>query len=569
MAVLKIAGHVRDDALDCMAYIQNPDKVIANEQSANVMRYMQSHCVEDVMSVGYNGCSGVRELAIEQFRAAEEAYRAIHPQRKKQETRITVEQYLKSNHRKKLPKHIKADDEGMITVRKSEVVAEHVVLSLHKTDKADAAKLQRLLDDFMRHPYMAGFPAISNIHNNTDELHGHILLCNFAFDGSRKFSLSGTKLRKLRRHLDKLCYEYGLSIIDTQEARLDPEHAAWLDHVKSEGKIKVWPEQKVGKQKWKGADTRTKAKLIEFHHSINDRMPTSESLKKEQKRDIEEIISSGLFIGERHECKNCFSPVLIAERERERRRKNREAELRYQLRFYTVPRRMRYYDETLKRYVEPSLLTLIFMLAKVSITGETEFLKKYFPSKYEETVARFGPPDRETQNMLDSITVCSEFNCRTPNELQQRVQEVGVLMRETKQAIQYDQTTLSRTELVNAIDTWRDLTASEDTRKAAYAVLASHGANTHTAREDLLRRVLRARKRLSDNEAYLEELNKSYNRIKFAIGSLNRARSEVTHYNEPALLAAREKPEPELGAKIAAAEQRRTRNDANKKEQTR
>jgi len=568
MAVLKIAGHVRGDALDCMAYIQNPDKVIANEQSANVMRYMQSHCVEDVMSVGYNGCSGVRELAIEQFRAAEEAYRAIHPQRKKQETRITVEQYLKSNHRKKLPKHIKVDDDGMITVRKSEVVAEHVVLSLHKTDKADAAKLQRLLDDFMRHPYMAGFPAMTNIHNNTDELHGHILLCNFAFDGSRKFSLSGTKLRKLRRHLDKLCYKYGLSIIDTQEARLDPEHAAWIDHVKSEGKIKVWPEQKVNKR-WKAADTRAKAKLIEVHRGINERASVPESSKKAQMRDIEEIIKSGLFIGERFECENWFSPVLVAERERERRRKNREADLRYQLRFYSVPRRMRYFDPTLGRYVEPSLLTLIFMLAKVSITGETDFLQKYFPSKYEELVAEFEPIDPKIQEMMNSISVCSEFNCRTPDELQQRAQDVGMLIRETRRAIQYDQTTLSRTELVDAIDTWRDRTASEDARKAAYAVLASHGANTLAAREDLYGRILRARKRLSDNEMYLKELGKDYHRIKVAIGSLERARFEVEHYNTPALRLAREMPHPELSARIAAADPKHTKGKINEKEQTR
>lgn len=73
MGVLAPPIHIKGSSgtNDCIKYIQDPQKIVANEQTMNVMRYMQSHCIEDVASVGYNGCSGVREMAVEQFRMDE------------------------------------------------------------------------------------------------------------------------------------------------------------------------------------------------------------------------------------------------------------------------------------------------------------------------------------------------------------------------------------------------------------------------------------------------------------------------------------------------------------------
>lgn len=415
MAVLTVAGHVRGNVRGCMEYIQDPEKIVPNNATSNVLRYMQSHCVEDVCSVGYNGCSGVLDLALEQFRLAEDAYREIHAARKLQETRITVEQYLKANHKRRLPKHIKVDADGMITIRKSEVSAEHLVISAHKEDHPSPALLQSVVDEFMRHPYLQGFPAVSNLHWNTDEKHAHILISNYRSDGSRKLSLSATKLRELRRYLDRICYAHGLSVIDTREARLNPEHSEWLDKVLAEGKIKVWPEQRRGQDSWKAADNRSKAETIDLQEKYWD-VPAA------VKATANDILLNGWFVADGE-----YLRML-------RRAKLRDEELRH--RFYYVS--TRYYDQSKQRYRERSTLELIYCLARLAITSDADFLARNYPSR----AVSFGPPDRELQWMFDSIAAARELNCKSPVELEQRRREIGMAMRETAKAIKYDEAAL-------------------------------------------------------------------------------------------------------------------------------
>ena len=106
MAVLAPPIHIKGNTGPgaCIRYIQDPEKIVADSQTANVMRYMQSHCIEEIASVGYNGCSGVCELAVEQFRLAEANYKASHEERQYQQQEFSVQQYLEKNHKGSLPK---------------------------------------------------------------------------------------------------------------------------------------------------------------------------------------------------------------------------------------------------------------------------------------------------------------------------------------------------------------------------------------------------------------------------------------------------------------------------------
>lgn len=487
MAVLTVAGHIRGNVRGCMEYIQAPEKIVPNNATSNVLRYMQSHCVEDVCSVGYNGCSGVLDLALEQFRLAEDAYREIHPARKPQETRITVEQYLKANHKRRLPKHVKPDADGMITVRKGEVSAEHLVISAHKEDSPSPALLQAVVDEFMRHPYLQGFPAVSNLHwDKPSHRHAHILICNYRSDGGRKLSLSGTKLRELRRHLDKICYAHGLSIIDTREARLNPEHSEWIDRVKAEGKVKVWPEQRRGQDSWKAADNRSKAEQMALQEKYWD-------VPAQVKATANDILRNGWFVADG-----------------EYLRMIRRAEQRH--RFYYVS--LWEYDRHKRRYRERSTLELIYCLARLAITSDTDFLTRNYPRKAETLTACFGPPDRELQWIFDSIAAARELNCRSPVELEQRRKEIGLAMRETAKAIKYDEAALR---------------------------------SGRTCYE----------RRLQENQAHMDALKRDYRRAVRAIKSLDNARVLTERYNSAAIEAAQEPPERSpLSAVIRRAENR-------------
>lgn len=504
MAVLTAAGRIHGDVQGCLDYIRDPEKIVPNTATSNVLRYMQSHCVEDICSVGYNGCSGVREMALEQFRLAEAAYRKNHAARKPQETRITVEQYLASNHKKKLPRHIKPDADGMITIRKSEVSAEHLVISAHKEDRPSPALLQAVVNEFMQHPYLRGFPAVSNLHWNTDEKHAHLLICNYRADGSRKLSLSGTKFRELRRYLDRICYAHGLSIIDTREARLNPEHSEWLDKVIAEGKVKVWPGERRGQANWKAADNRSKAETIALQDKYWD-------VPAPVKATGKEIIRNSWFVADGEYLR------MI------RRAKLRDEELKQ--RFYHVS--IKEYDRRKHRYRERSTLELIYCLARLAITSDTAFLARNYPSRAETLTASFGPPDRELQWMFDSIAAARELNCRSPVELEQRRQEIGMAMRETARAIKYDA-----------------------------AVIAS-GRQSEPERYE---------RRLQENRAHMDALKRDYRRAVRAIKSLDNARVMVERYNSAALEAAKEPPERlPLSAIIRRAETRTDTTRATEK----
>lgn len=494
MAVLAPPIFIHGDCQPSMAYIQNSEKIVSGGQTAAVMRYIQSHCIEDVMSVGYNGCSGLRELAAEQFRLSEAAYKSIHSRFKAYTTVLSVQKYLETYHKKKLPRHLKPDENGMIHVTKEEVTGVHLIISVHKEDRVSPAKLQKVLDEFMRHPYFRDFYALSNIHANTDELHGHIVMSNFSKDGGRKLALSGTKVRELRRYLDRICYEHGISIIDSHEARLDPEHATWIDEVKKEGKVTVREEKKNSRRNWKSSQKAAAEKELERIEEKD--MP-------EPYKELAELRAEyGLFFGDgRH------------------------------LNIMRQPKSQYHYYVEQKVYVKGqyrtrSLVELLFELARVMLTGDTGYIEKHYPDRRNDFVILYAKPDEKIQRMMDSIAICRELNCRWPEDLKGRVDEIGKAIGATKRAIRYDEKTLERSELYEAVMTWQSETATEDERSAAYAVLAAHRCTSLSDMQSVVERQIRAQRRLPENQKYLEDLKRSYRELSNAKNTLENLAQE-------------------------------------------
>ena len=58
-----------------------------------------------------------------------------------------------------------------------------------------------------------GFPCVISTHTDTDNIHNHIMVCAWDMDG-RKYSDDKANTRRIRKISDKLCEEYGLSVLE-------------------------------------------------------------------------------------------------------------------------------------------------------------------------------------------------------------------------------------------------------------------------------------------------------------------------------------------------------------------
>lgn len=599
MAVFETIN-IKTSVNDCMSYIQDPEKFAASEDYERTMRYMQSHCIEDIGSVGYHGCSGNRELAVEQFKLAEQRYKSTHKKYQPRHKTITVAEYLKSNRKKYLPKHLKPippeDADSMMPIYdairvvnstkrteeekaearkvmeaykvdsvKTENIALHGIISFHKDDNPTPSQVQSVVNGFMEHPYLKDFPALSNIHWNTDEKHCHVVISNFSSDGTRKLSLDTPKYWELKRHLDKLCIEHGFSVIDSNGVRRDEAHAELLDELKEAGTVKVRAPRKQtqktrqGDSSWKAHDTARK-KSWQSYYDQNDKMlPTV-------KEELKDIVRNDLYQGGGDYIKPTIRSMTLremqqlADEERRRRTPEQEAAARRQRakeeeqwrRFYVV--RIYVYDPVTHRRRQRSLIELIFILARIIITGETAFLESNYPKRYKEFEPDFKPNQR-IQNIIDSIYTTRDFNVRTPSDLDERLKQVGNAIGETKQAIRKDEGWLERNQyLYNAIMTWQDKSRPEEERKKVYAILASNKCKTEDEQNDFLGRYERAKNRIPEQKQHLEQLNKDYRRLKNAVTSLNSVNLDCQRCHQVAYEASKLKPE--LGAQIHKAEQK-------------
>lgn len=65
-----------------------------------------------------------------------------------------------------------------------------------------------------------GFPVVIGTHTNTENVHNHIIVCAWALDG-HKWHQHNAEYRRLREVSDRLCEEYGLSVLrDTKKQKL-------------------------------------------------------------------------------------------------------------------------------------------------------------------------------------------------------------------------------------------------------------------------------------------------------------------------------------------------------------
>lgn len=234
-------------------YIANPDKVVPSGDVQRVLSYMRDGHIERAYTFGHNGCSANIELAIQQFGFAQLKYNELHSAkgRSTAEVKFTISDYAKRKHidindKKKLEKMLSGvnHDEKYVYIKKEPILAQHCFLSFPEFEHPSPDELRKITDELMHSDTLSRFYAISAAHYNTDNAHIHLLISNFAKDGSRTISMNNKRIREIRAELDRICVSHGYSIIENSEMRqkCGSKYAEWVDDVKKGCSITVIPE---------------------------------------------------------------------------------------------------------------------------------------------------------------------------------------------------------------------------------------------------------------------------------------------------------------------------------------
>lgn len=234
-------------------YIANPDKVVPSGDVQRVLSYMRDGHIERAYTFGHNGCSANIELAIQQFGLAQLKYDELHSAkgRSTAEVKFTIQDYAKKKHvdindKEKLEKMLSGvnHDEKYVYIKKEPILAQHCFISFPEFEHPSPDELRKITDELMHSDTLNGFYAISATHYNTDNTHIHLLISNFAKDGSRTISMNNKRIREIRADLDRICVSHSYSIIENTEMKqkCGAEYAEWVDDVKKGCSITVIPE---------------------------------------------------------------------------------------------------------------------------------------------------------------------------------------------------------------------------------------------------------------------------------------------------------------------------------------
>lgn len=234
-------------------YIANPDKVVPSGDVQRVLSYMRDGHIERAYTFGHNGCSANIELAIQQFGFAQLKYDELHSAkgRSTAEVQFTISDYAKKKHvdinnKEKLEKMLSGvnHDEKYVYIKKEPILAQHCFISFPEFEHPSPDELRKITDELMHSDTLSRFYAISAAHYNTDNAHIHLLISNFAKDGSRTISMNNKRIREIRAELDRICVSHDYSIIENSEMKqkCGAEYAEWVDEVKKGCSITVIPE---------------------------------------------------------------------------------------------------------------------------------------------------------------------------------------------------------------------------------------------------------------------------------------------------------------------------------------
>lgn len=119
----------------------------------------------------------------------------------------------------------------------------HLILSFAEDEVSPDVAFE-IVGRFVREYLEPKFEAVYVVHDNTEHVHGHIIFNSVSFlDGSKYRYEKGDWLREIQPITNRLCKEYGLSVIDLEEENRGSRK-------KQSNHYKEWNEIRDGKFVW-------------------------------------------------------------------------------------------------------------------------------------------------------------------------------------------------------------------------------------------------------------------------------------------------------------------------------
>lgn len=451
-------------------YIANKDKMITSNSHDvyNVLNYMgEPESTERVYSYGHH-CSANPVLAEKQF----EMYRQRYFEQKT------------------------GGIQGM-TKGSSELLALHFFMSYSKEDNPSPETMDEILTDVIDHTKLKDFPVFRSNHFDKTHRHSHFLVGQYAAEGKpRKLCMHKDDYDDIRRYANRVCVAHGLSIIDLAILRKDLEYSDWLDRVIAEGKVTVHPEREEHKQEPKQKQT-TKGLYYKW-------------LKEQEEFNLaeEKKLTEAQLHQKRADEKYFYSvdgktrhPVSAYKGKRY-----------YSVRIYTPEGRKR------------STLELLILLIKVIANEELKYVQERDERVYRRVIT--AKRDWKAQGMMDCIAVARETNIENPDEVSDRIAEIGKQMNDLKTEKRRHENSIKKHELVleayRTYDRVRESVEGVDEPepdalaeyKKAYAVLAANQCLDADGFQRFLARYEFEKRKVIDYDEKMPKLNKQYRDLK-------------------------------------------------------
>ena len=116
----------------------------------------------------------------------------------------------------------------------------HIILSF-KEDEVEPDRAFEITQKFVAEYLGDAYEAVFVVHDNTDHVHSHIIFNSVSFVDGKKYRYEkGDWVKYIQPITNKLCQEYGLSIIDVEDGSKEKQHENYKD----------WSEYREGSFVW-------------------------------------------------------------------------------------------------------------------------------------------------------------------------------------------------------------------------------------------------------------------------------------------------------------------------------
>ena len=345
------------------------------------------------------------------------------------------------------------------------------------------------------HPLIRDFGTFGSNHFDKPQKHSHIYASQFSAVGKpRKMCLEYEDIKELRRYMNRLCVERGLSIIDKKDLRTDPEYSDWVDQVIAKGLVTVHAEKPNSEDK---PPRRRKATSRQLYYKW---------MKEQEEFDFEEYRK--LTPGQQF-AKNYYYTF--------------DNRVMYPVsgdtkgRVYAIPIK----DENGRRR---STLELTIRLIMTIVKNESAFIRHEDRVLYN--FLKSAEVDWGIQNAYNCVCTARELNVESPNDIPARLADIGKQMNaQRREKVRHERSIEKQERIIEAYEIYTrvrplvegvDEPLPEDVAdyKAAYAILTQNQILTAEAYRELCLRRNFEKQKVADYARRMPELNRQYRDLK-------------------------------------------------------